>query len=171
MGKVKKERSANFSLEETRHLLRIALNYKDVLESKVTNAGVNKANAWNEIYKAFTASAPAGVRILFFSLFFAIQFIELNSIVFQTRTLKSLKEKYKTTKRGVRERKASQRRSALATGGDQAPAEPKNEIEEFAELEEVMALSVHGLTAEGDDDEMPTHADDDSTKLVFCFFQ
>lgn len=61
MEKPKKERSANFTAEESRLLLRLTLEKKDVLESKATNSGVNKVEAWDKICKSFNANAPAGV--------------------------------------------------------------------------------------------------------------
>lgn len=75
------------------------------------------------------------------------------SRLFQTRALKSLREKYDGTKRAIPKQKADEKFSRMATGGGPPPMQPKPLSATLARLADVIFMSVEGMPERiGDED-------------------
>lgn len=126
-----RSRTRNFSEDEEEILVKLANNYKQIIENKTTSAVNTKAkkDAWEQIAVQFNAMCPHGVR-----------------------SAPVLRNKYDNIKKLLRQTKAKERREAMATGGGKAPEPWQAKNEALKELSETIALSVEGLPSSFDDD-------------------
>lgn len=132
MHKVKRERSANFNVEERDILVSLALKYKDILENKQSDASTwkTKEKAWKCIEGEFNARSGG-----------------------PPRSNKTLRIKYEGLKRTVRKKSAAIRSELYRTGGGCNTAVPLDNTEE--KLKGIITLSVDGLESLYDSDVLP----------------
>lgn len=128
-GKKKRVRAPNFSLDETRLLIGLALKKKHVLENKTTDSDTWKLKeaTWVEISKLFNANS--GIN---------------------TRSVETLRAKYDGLKKDLKKKVNKNKAETCKTGG----GKPEYITIEGPEkdLLEVLSLSISGLPSEFDSD-------------------
>lgn len=129
MEKVKRDRSANFSLHERDILVSLIQKHKSVLENKQSDASTWKMKeaAWEDIQKEFNALSGGTFR-----------------------TTKTLKVKYEGLKRLVRKKSAAIRSELYRTGGGRNTAPPLDNVEE--QIKSLISLSTDGMQSIYDSD-------------------
>ncbi|KAF9808189.1 hypothetical protein SFRURICE_017341 [Spodoptera frugiperda] len=129
MEKVKRGRSANFSLHERDILVSPIQKHKSVLENKQSDASTWKMKeaAWEDIQKEFNALSGGTFR-----------------------TTKTLKVKYEGLKRLVRKKSAAIRSELYRTGGGRNTAPPLDNVEE--QIKSLISLSTDGMQSIYDSD-------------------
>lgn len=143
MDKVKRDRSANFSLHERDILVSLVQKYHAVLENKQSDASTwkMKETAWESIQNEFNARSGG---------------------IF--RSTKTLKVKYEGLKRTVRKKSAACRSELYRTGGGKNTAPPLDNVEE--QIKAMITLSADGLESIFDSDVLPQNQEG---KLVHLF--
>ncbi|KAK9670822.1 Myb/SANT-like DNA-binding domain, partial [Popillia japonica] len=124
----KRDRSANFSNEETRILVDLILKYKHIIENKKTDA-----ITWKQKDAGWTRLTT-----------------EFNCQLSKNRTTKMLKIKYEGLKRALKKKKQTNARELFKTAGGSPILIPYTDYEE--KLLSVLLLSVEGLSPEADSD-------------------
>lgn len=165
-------RGPNYSADEKKVLLQLALAKKAIIECTTTDSLKLRAKneTWEEIAADFnTQMAVLGevkvVRMfcsLRFSLFIFARH-SLCSVLFcvfflssQQRDVGSLREKYTDMKRQLRKQAGNERRQRFATGGGRPPEEIEFATEELQQLSAAISLSTYGTDAAvGDSDYVP----------------
>lgn len=129
MEKQKRERSTNFSAEETNLLISLIETKKNIIENKKSDASTwqDKEKAWKDIEKAFNSASGA---------------------VF--RDHKHLKLKYEAIKRDTRKKSAMVRAERYKTGGGTSTAPPLTPVQE--KVKSMILLSVEGNESQFDSD-------------------
>ncbi|KAF9411157.1 hypothetical protein HW555_005747 [Spodoptera exigua] len=137
MDKVKRDRSANFSLHEREILVSLVQKYHAVLENKQSDASTWKMKeaAWESIQNEFNARSGG---------------------IF--RSTKTLKVKYEGLKRTVRKKSAACRSELYRTGGGKNTAPPLDNVEE--QIKAMITLSADGLESIFDSDVLPQNQED-----------
>lgn len=132
MDKVKRDRSANFSLYERDILVSLVQKYQTVLENKQSDASTWKMKeaAWKNIENDFNARSGG---------------------IF--RSLKTLKVKYEGLKRTVRKKAAAIRSELYRTGGGKNTAPLLDNVEE--QIKTMITLSTDGMESIYDSDKLP----------------
>ncbi|XP_072945310.1 uncharacterized protein [Epargyreus clarus] len=122
MDKVKRDRSANFSLPERDILVSLVQKYQTVLENKKSDASTWKMKeaAWESIQNEFNARSGGTFR-----------------------STKTLKVKYEGLKRTVRKKSAAIRSELYRTGGGSNKAPSLDNVEE--QIKSMITLSTDGM--------------------------
>ncbi|XP_072945312.1 uncharacterized protein [Epargyreus clarus] len=122
MDKVKRDRSANFSLPERDILVSLVQKYQTVLENKKSDASTWKMKeaAWESIQNEFNARSGGTFR-----------------------STKTLKVKYEGLKRTVRKKSAAIRLELYRTGGGSNKAPSLDNVEE--QIKSMITLSTDGM--------------------------
>lgn len=109
LEKPKRDRSANFTLEETRILADLVVKYSRVIENKKTDSVTwkEKDQIWSKLTDEFNVLCLNGHR-----------------------TSKILRTKYETIKRNIKKKKANNKCEIYKTGGGAANTMPYTDYEE-----------------------------------------
>lgn len=129
MEKKKRERTLNFSTEETRLLVNIVLKYMQVIENKTTDAVTwkSKNETWEKIANEFNSQSGK-----------------------VHRTSKVLHLKYDVLKRLLRKKQSNNKMQIYKTGGGPSVEISLTDFEE--KLAQILSLSINGLPSRGDSD-------------------